>query len=215
MAMLRCTRDLLPSLAISLSPAPGDPRTRRVGGEVMFCGLRRARAAREAMKPLIENEKAVRGAEEIVRRAWARTLLRRRDHMEFDLLAAREDEDAAHRHLASAQRDGEPGKIATARAALEQAVETTQASLWARDHIRRNLRTELDLLEQATMDYALSRLVRQMEDERSAIVTPGLAVPGTRFPRPESAAATSRSPLRWPRTLRRLVIRRAPQLGRP
>jgi hypothetical protein len=171
--------------------------------------VRRARAAREAMKQLVEKEMAVRGAEEIVRRAWARELLRRREHMEFDLRAACGDEDAARRHLVSAQRDGEPERIAAARTALECAIEAAQASARACDRTRRKLRDELDVLEHATRDRTLSRLVRQMEHERSTSVTRGLDGSGTRAPRTGSAAATLRSRLRLPRTLRRLAVRRA------
>lgn len=181
----------------------------------MFRGPRRARAAREARKSLIDNEKAVRGAEEIVRRAWARALLRRREHMAFELRAANDDEDAARRRLVSAQRDGEPGTIAAARAALERAVEATDASMRAYDRTSRALRAELEQLQQATRDHALSRLVRQMEHERSAITARGLDAPGTNAPRPRSAAAISPSRLRFPRTLRRLVVRRTAQLERP
>ena len=160
------------------------------------------------MTPLIENENAVRGAEEIVRRAWARELLRRRDHTEFELRAAGDDEDAAHGRLASALRDGAPWKIADARAALEHATEATRASARACDRMRRTLRAELDLLEQAAKDHALSSLVRQMADERSATVARGPNSPGAQSSTLASAARRSGSRLRLPRALRRLVVRR-------
>lgn len=173
----------------------------------MFRARRRARAAREAMRPLIENEQAVRGAEEVVRRAWARELLRRREHAEFDVRAAGADEDAARSRLVSAQRDGEPWKIAAARAALERAVEAAQASVRARDRMRRTLSEEWELMEQETRDQALSRLVRQMGHERPAIAARGLGAAGDR--------AAPRSRLRIPRTLRRVAVRRSVKLERP
>jgi hypothetical protein len=181
----------------------------------MFHVRHRARAARAAMTSLVENENALRGAEEIVRRAWARELLRRREYPEFELRAASDDEDAAHARLVSAQRDGAPWTIAAARAALERAVETTRASVRARDRMQRTLRAELDLLEEAARDHALSDLVRQMEHERSAIVAQGPDTPGAQIPRPASAAAGSRARLRLPRALRRLAASRAVRLEQP
>ena len=177
-------------------------------------GRRRARAARTTT-PLIENESAVLGAEDIVRRAWARELLRRREHLEFDLRAARNDEDVARALLASAQRDGEPRKIASARAALDRAVEATGASTQAYDRMRRTLRTELDLMERANRDHALSGLVRQMEYDRSTLLAQDLDVPSAQSQKAESAMATSRARLRVPRALRRLVVRRSARLELP
>lgn len=181
----------------------------------MFGDRSRARAAREAMTPLIENENAVRGAEDIVRRAWARELLRRREHTEFELRAASDDEDAAHARLVSAQRDGAPWKIAAAHAALEHAIKTTRASASACDRMRRTLRAELDLLEQAARDHALSGLISQMEHERSTIIAQDLDSLDTRIPPPGPAVATSRSRLPVPRALRRLAVRRAARLEQP
>lgn len=172
----------------------------------MFRVRRRSRTARAATMPPAEN--ALRGAEEIVRRAWARELLRRRERAQFDLRAATDDEDAARERLASAQRDGEPWMIAAAHAALERAIEASRASTRACDRTRRTLRTELELLEQATRDRALSDLVRQMEHERTAFAGERLAASGAKV-------AASGSRLRLPRVLRRLTVRRTAQLERP
>jgi hypothetical protein len=89
---------------------------------------------------------AVRDAEQFVRGAWERELLRQRDHMQFALHAAYQDRDTAYACVAEAQRDGDPRKIAAAHAALETALDTARRSAAACDQLRRTLRAERDLL---------------------------------------------------------------------
>ena len=92
------------------------------------------------------DDRAVREAEEIVRRAWARELMRRADHMDLAAQAAFAGCDTAARRLAAAQRDGDPWKIGVARAAALLALDTTRAAVLARDRARRALREELRVL---------------------------------------------------------------------
>jgi hypothetical protein len=142
----------------------------------------------------------VHGAEEIVRRAWALELLRRRDHMQFAQQAAGDDVNIAYGHLAAAQRDGDPRRIATAHASLERAIEATRASARARDQMRRTLQAEFDLMARAARDQAVSGLVRRIGRDRSMIIAQLLDAPGAQEGRPGLAAAPSDS---WPRWLRR------------
>jgi hypothetical protein len=93
------------------------------------------------------SDRAVRVAEEVVRRAWACELLRRQDELDFAAQAAFEDCGAASARLAAAQRDGSPWKISTARAAARLAVDHARAAVLARDQGRRTLRAQLRRLK--------------------------------------------------------------------
>jgi hypothetical protein len=143
---------------------------------------------------------------------WALELLRRRDHAQFALRAAVDDVDTAYGHLTSAQRDGDPRKIATAHAALERAIKDRRTSAEASRQVRRTMQAELDLLAHAARDHAVTALVRQMGRDRSAIIAQALNDPGTQERPPEPVAAPSGSRPRW---LRRPATRRTIGLEQP
>lgn len=88
-------------------------------------------------------DRAVRAAEEVVRRAWACELLRRQDELDFAAQAAFEDCGAASARLAAARHDGNPWQITAARAAAQVAVYRAHAAVAARDLGRRTLRAQL------------------------------------------------------------------------
>jgi len=191
----------------------------------MYRSRRGDRLIRDA-PTLTADDRAVRGAEEIVRRAWARELLRQCDDAEFAVRMAEDVADDAYRYLSSAQRDGDPRKIAAAHAALERAIEATRESAEAYAQVRRTLRAELNLLTQSTRDHAVPGLVYQIGRDCSAIIVQALGTLGTvaRQAWFAFAAATRRSQPRWlrwlrsprwPRWLRRIAVRRTAQSREP
>ena len=86
------------------------------------------------------SDRAVQTAEQVVRRAWVSELRRRQDLLDLVVQASFEDCALAAARLAAAQRDGDPGKIGTARAAARLAVDGARAAMTARDQGRRTLR---------------------------------------------------------------------------
>jgi hypothetical protein len=174
-----------------------------------------------ATPPPITGDQAVGVAEAIVCRAWARELLRQRDHMEFALRAASEDCDAAYAALAAAQRDGDPRKISVAHAALEQAVDATRKSALACERVRQTLRSELDLLTRASKERAVSSRGRRPDHGRSTIVArlpdaqspPTLVTPVV--PTARDALGTARSRARFSQWLSRLFPSRTASLEHP
>jgi hypothetical protein len=193
----------------------------------MMLGRRRtgrAAAGDTAPQPFAD-EQAVRRAEEVVRRAWARELLRQRDHLEFAMRVAYEDSNAAYEALASAQRDGDPRRIGVAHAALEGALDAARKSSIACERLRRTLRAELDLLMRATRERALWTLAHQLELERIPPAAEGLEertvprTPETPTPRsgngsgPGFGLAVPRFKRRFSRWLHCFAVRRTADPG--
>ena len=113
---------------------------------VKFRRWKDARVAGRASASGAAPDRTVRAAEEIVRRAWACELLRRRDDLDLALQAAFEGCDTAMQRLAAAQRDGVPRKIRAARTGALRALEVARLARAARDEARRALRQELHSL---------------------------------------------------------------------
>ncbi|HEY3870405.1 MAG TPA: hypothetical protein VGM10_18710 [Actinocrinis sp.] len=91
-------------------------------------------------------DEAILGAEELVRGAWRRELLRQRNQMQGAVKAAGDDCDGAYRMLVAAVRAGDPAQVTAACATLQETVEVTRRSVVACDRVSRALQAELDLL---------------------------------------------------------------------
>ncbi len=134
---------------------------------------RHRRGRREAHSPTPSHAQAagqaVHNAEQFLRDAWKRELLRQRGHLQFALHAAYEQRDAAYRTLAEAQRDGDPRKIATAQTHLEAALGTARDSEIDHDRARRTLRAETDLLTRTSRQHSISSLAHDLEHDGSPI----------------------------------------------
>jgi hypothetical protein len=157
----------------------------------MFRRWKEARANRGANASRIAPDRAVRTAERFVRREWALELARRRERQEFELHIERENCDAALELFTAAQRDGDPEQISEARTVALEAVDAVRGAVAARDQARRILRKERRLL--------IFKPVR-------------LLVAGR--PRSRSPQLIGNSQGRRGLHLRRLVRRRAADLGR-
>ena len=170
----------------------------------MFRPWRRNRPADGAPSNLIADNQAVRTAEAILCRAWARELLRRRDRLEFEVRVAHEDCAAAQRHLAAARRDGDPRKIGLAHAALERALAAARTSTLTRDQALPELRAQVDRLTRATRERVASALVRQLEHDGPETTATPLEAP---VPRAAQAGTepVARREWRIPRWLGRFL----------
>jgi hypothetical protein len=119
-------------------------------------------------------EAAVRTAEAIVEHAWVLELVRRCDHADFAIQSVTADCDAAYADLTLAQRDGDPGRIVTAHAGLERAVQSFGDCVTAYCQVRLTVRAELDLLVRMSESHEIPGLAGHIERERSAIITQAL-----------------------------------------
>lgn len=135
----------------------------------MFLFRRRARAAQGAQSLLIAHERAVGVAEAVVRRAWAEELLRRSDHADFAVRAARQGREAAYGRLAAAQLDGDPRKISLAHAWLERALDAERTSALDRIRVRQTLSAELDLLARVARERSAPAQATELEQHESVI----------------------------------------------
>ena len=131
----------------------------------------RRRGHREAHTPSHAQAagQAVYNAEQFLRDAWKRELLRQCDHLRFALDAAYEHRDAAYTMLAEAQSDGDPRKIATAHTHLEAALGAARNSEIDHDRARRTLRAETNLLTRTSRLHSISSLAHDLEHDGSAI----------------------------------------------
>ena len=118
----------------------------------MARGRRRARAAQDAVPSPTVDELAVRAAEAIVGRAWAKRLLRHYDRADRALDAARRQCEAAAGCLVVAQRSGDPSEISLAHAALERALDACRTGEAAREQGREALQAALDALARMEME---------------------------------------------------------------
>lgn len=137
-------------------------------------------------------------AEQIVRRAWEAILLDRSHRMESAIQTALANRDSAERLMILARFDGDPSQISAAGTHLREATELARRNTSAAEHIRRWVRSELDLLARAQVQQARAAPAGQ-EDRRGAQTA---ARPGTpadvhaRFPR-IAAARRLRGLARW------------------
>ena len=118
----------------------------------MARGRRRARATQDAVPSPTVDELAVRAAEAIVGRAWAKRLLRHYDRADRALDAARRQCEAAAGCLVVAQRSGDPSEISLAHAALERALDACRTGEAAREQGREALQAALDALARMEME---------------------------------------------------------------
>jgi hypothetical protein len=182
----------------------------------MFRAWRRARIADRATSAApVAQERVVGTAEAVVRRAWAEELLRRRDRAEFSVHAAQEDCEAAYRCLAGAQRDGDPGRIGLAHAALERALHVVHVSTLDRDRVRQALGAELDLLARVARERVVPAPVAQLEQNRSVITAARRAALGPMAGRLRSDAEAAGRERRVPRWFGRLSLRRTVAVEQP
>lgn len=163
---------------------------------------RRARMAQRSTPSPTADELVVRAAEAIVGRAWAEQLLRYYDRMDRAFNAARQRCEAAAGCLVVAQRDGDPGEISLAHAALERALDACRTGEAAREQGRRALQAALDAL--ARVDGDGDRTDSATADrENDGDPVPANAPDVTSAPSPTAGGAT--------RVVRRALWR----LGRP
>jgi hypothetical protein len=121
---------------------------------VTVLGRRRTRGTRSATPSPNADELAVYAAETIVGRAWADQLLRYFDRMDSAFNEARLQCEAAAGCVVVAQRDGDPGEISLAHAALERALDACRASEAAREQGRHALQAALEALVRMDGDRA-------------------------------------------------------------
>lgn len=146
-------------------------------------------------------------AEQTVRRAWEAILLDRSHRMESAIQTALANRDSAERLMIMARFNGDPSQISAAGTNLREATELARRNTSAAEHIRRWVRSELDLLVRAQMQQARAAPASQ-EDRRGPQTA---ARPGTpadvyaRFPR-IAAARRLRGLARWTRRLVRARI---------
>lgn len=122
----------------------------------MFRRRRTAGPGFSAPAPRLAPDRAVRAAEEIVRRAWAYELLRRRDHLDLARSAAYQAYDTAQVRLAAARRDGNPWNISVARAAVLLASTAADDAAAACRQDRKALRGQLRLLKHRSHQFRRS-----------------------------------------------------------
>ncbi|HEV2635673.1 MAG TPA: hypothetical protein VGX23_11040 [Actinocrinis sp.] len=120
-------------------------------------------AGDEAVPSTDSADQGVREAERFVNHAWEELLLKRRTHMECALSAAIECCDTAYRHVAAAQREGDPTTISTAHATLEKALELVHKSSTACDRIKQAGYGELTWLDREIDEYASAVGTDQLE----------------------------------------------------
>ncbi|HEV2635090.1 MAG TPA: hypothetical protein VGX23_08085 [Actinocrinis sp.] len=122
-------------------------------------------AGDEAVPPTVTPDQGVREAEGFVNHAWAELLHSRRAHMESALAAAIECCDTAYRHVAAAQRKGDPKAISAAHATLEKALDLARSTSVACDRTRRAGYGELTWLGREIDGYAAAAETTEPEQQ--------------------------------------------------
>ena len=124
----------------------------------MFRYGRPRRPAREATTPPFAavhlDCDMVCDAEQTVRRAWEAILLERSHRMESAIQAALANRDSAERLMTMARCNGDPSQVSAARTNLREATDLARRNTSAAEHIRRWVRSELDLLASAQVQHA-------------------------------------------------------------